>query len=618
MSDKEHAGEMRNQYGEALRIAEGHFRQASEIQKMYSGDNFDVGTGSDIRFPMLYQLTEELLPGIWKGLFPRGKMIRLSERFGSGANHERIVKSEKFLHFLIKHSGLATEGVKTVKDSLKFGKGYGVVELERFSIPEEVAIILANASTGAVARSTETRATVRYMPVYKYLPYHLVVPTPDGDTPESVSCVYVLRFFDERELRDMYEQDAALPEEHRKMKLTADEVLKKTEEAQLDGGKYPLYWIMAGVAGMQDRLNSYRQLAEIQRFKVLGSRKSRMLVTPVLQCKYDTEEYWLANGEQMIYSVTSKDKICKDVVACSGNNDGNDWWAQGPIMAAGDLHLATNILWRTLLDVAARVGDPIKLVNQFILEDPPDEMLPGTTLKTRSAVGDLRNAFTYAQSPPLPEGFTSLAGAFQEQASRTIGRPIQLSGQGGAGLVRGGSAAFESYLSTATGREKLLMGLIQSGWLIPTLEMILRSQQIVMPAKMKFSMSDGGDPAEERVQTITREDFAREYDVEIDPDAKYDLSTAERAVRLNEYNLILKDNPDFDWKAAAEYALGDGPGIARLRATPETRDRQIKELQARAQQAKQARQAEQGASGGAMEGAEMQGVQGGLKRQETA
>ncbi len=603
-ADKELAEALQTQYREALLVAEPYYRRAYEIQEMYEGRKFDSGTGSDIRFPLIYQLTEELLPGIWKGLFPRDKMIRLSERYDSGADGERIFKAESFLHFLIKHSGLRTQGLSTVKDGIKFGKGYGIVEPSRQTIPEEVVLMMINAARGDIAAERQIVKSVRYLPKYRYIDYPFVTPTPDGDTPESCSGLFVLRFYSESELRDMYEADLGLPDEHRRMKLDAETVLKETEAQHLDYGRFPLYWVMATVAGMDDRLKRYRTLGEIQKMMSRHIDKGRMLRVPVLQCKYENEEHWIANGQQLIYSVTGDKKVCKDVVAASCNVDSGDWWAQGPVTAAGDLHWATNVLWRMLLDVAARAGDPVKLVNTAVLPDAPDEIEPGTTLRSR-VPGDMRAAFTYAQGPQLPEGFANLTQGFQEQASRTVGRPIQLSGQGGAGIMRGGSSAFETWLSTATGREKLMSGLVQAGWLVPAIELIMRQEQLVMPARMRFAVEDG-QRAEKRIMEITREDFAREYDVEIDPDAKYDLSTAELAMRLNQYQ-ILRDDPYFDQVKVKEYVLGDSPAIARLRATPEVRQRQTEELQARAQ-------AEQEAQQGA-QGAEMQGVQGGLARQ---
>ena len=604
--------ELKAQYREALTIANDYFRRAEQIQDYY--DNYSVfsNTGSDTRFPLIYQLTEEILPGLWFGLFPRDKMIRLSERWGSGADFERIKAAETYLHFLIKHSGIRSEGLKTVKDAIKFGKGYGMVEMRRVSIPEEIMIVLANAATGEVATSAQTVQSVRYMPRYIHLEYPYVVPTPDGDSPESVSGVFVLRFYREAELIAMYEADAALPEQHRKLKLSAEQVLRYTAEHQLDAATFDPAWIMGSIAGMDNVVARMRGMASIIR-QLNSDRernaKGRMLTVPVLQCKYHNQEYWLANGQQLIYSVDAGgSQTCMDVVAASANKDSGDWWAQGPVTASGDLHEATNIVWRMLLDTVARAGDPIKIINEILLPNAPDDLPPGTTLHAKG-LGDLRNAFTYVQPPPLPEGFAGLNAAFAEQASRTVGRPMQLSGQGGAGIMRGGSAAFESWLATATGREKLMSSIIQTDWLVPSIELIMRQAQLVMPARLQFSMgAEDIEPAERRIHSITRADFAREYDVEIDPDAKYDLSTQELALRLNQGQILI-DDPDFDQRAVKEYMLGDTPAVARLRATPEVRARQIEELQARAEREQQARE-------GGTQGAEMQGVVGGMARQQ--
>lgn len=604
--------ELTGQYREALTIANDYFLRAEQIQRHYENYSVQSNTGSDTRFPLIYQLTEEILPGLWFGLFPREKMIRLSERFGSGASFERIKAAETYLHFLIKHSGIRKHGLKTLKDAIKFGKGYGMVEMQRVTIPEEIRVILANAATGDIEQATQTVQAVRYMPKYVHLEYPYVVPTPDGDTPETVSGVFVLRFYKESELISMYETDAALPPEHRKLKLSAEAVLNYTAEHQMDAGVFDPCWIMAGVAGMTDQLQRWKGMASIIRQLNQDKdrkAKGRMLTVPVLQCKYHNQEYWLANGKQLIYSVDAGDKqVCMDVVAASSNMDSGDWWAQGPVTAAGDLHEATNIVWRMLLDTVARAGDPIKLINEMVIPNAPDDMPPGTTLHARG-MGDLRNAFAYVTPPPLPEGFAGLNSAFAEQASRTVGRPIQLSGQGGAGIMRGGSAAFESWLATATGREKLMSSIIQTNWLVPSIELIMRQAQLVMPARVQFSLgAESSEPAEKRLHTITRADFAREYDVEIDPDAKYNISTQEKALRLNYYQTILMDNPDFDWGASAEWAMGDTPDIARLRASPEVRQRQIQELQERAEREQQAQQE-------ATQGAEMQGVVGGMQRQ---
>ena len=65
---------------------------------------------------------------------------------------------------------------------------------------------------------------------YEYIPYNLVIPTPDGDRPDDVTCVFHVEFVREDQFRKMYEVDRTQPIDERVLKGDPEKVIQDVKD----------------------------------------------------------------------------------------------------------------------------------------------------------------------------------------------------------------------------------------------------------------------------------------------------------------------------------------------------------------------------------------------------
>lgn len=577
----EKAQSLRALFDVCYREAIPYFERAVEVQNAYE-EGPESERGSDVNFPLIWQLVESALPTLWSGAFPRANFIKAIS--SKKMKYDALRDIERFAEGRVQMSDIRGRGLMTVKDALKFGRGYGLVETQTMNMPAEVLSILVG---GNGVSAGEMQQVDNYVDVakYVYLPYYCVIPTPETDNVEDVSGVFVFRPLTEIQVRTMYAADEALPKEQRKLKLSAESVLKRTEDLKLNARAWPLFHLFSRLGGNNNAVKRYEKMSDIMRAQEMYDSKSSVTVVPVIQCKFQDEEVWLANGDQIIYEQKGVNAIRKDLVTASIFPDSDNWWCHGIGSRALDLDAAENIMFQMILDIAARFGDPVKMINATLLENPPENVMPGDTLRARSMASGQRG-IEYITGPDIPQSMIAMGMQMMDQGTRTAGINPQALGQGSPGVMRAGSAGFESWLSTATGREKLMENNIREGWLLPAIQLIMLQTKMNMSGREDFTLYDVKN-AEYVQKSVTREAFASIMDWRLDLNAKYDLSTQDKGMRLSTYVQVMKDNPMYDQEAASIWASGDDPSIERLIATPEKRREQEEALQRRAQAAQE-------------------------------
>jgi len=326
-------------------------------------------------------------------------------------------------------------------------------------------------------------------------------------------------------------------------------------------------------------MNDFRQ-------KLSASVGPMPVVVPVIKCLLRDREIWIANGDQLIYdSETSGIEFRRDFVAASSCPDSGSWFSRSPVSRASDLNTGSNILWRAMLDMVAYSADPVKILNETLIPNLPDEILPGTDLRVKGYNVRPQDAMAFAQGPNIPPFVADLGSKMQDDAARTSGKQMQLLGQGTAGVIRGGAGAFESYLQTAQARDKLMAKIIEETWLRQVVNLVMLRQQIETTEDITYTAEDTRN-RKWVSKTITKDDFVTAFDVVFDPGAKEDISVQDRTMYLQEFLQVLQNNPSINQDAALERALAYDPSAQRLFNTPAERAEAMRMLQQ--QQAAQA------------------------------
>ena len=156
------------------------------------------------------------------------------------------------LHNMKAVMNVEQEGFLTIKDALKFGVGYGILEAKWITPPVSEEKIVFAGNEQIKTRDMDVGEPIM-IPSYTYLPFGSVIPTPDGKNPDEVSYTYVLRFFPEDDFRNMLNKKL---NPNTPFKGDADNIIKYARANVMDGYVRSPRQIAAMIANQNRRSDS--------------------------------------------------------------------------------------------------------------------------------------------------------------------------------------------------------------------------------------------------------------------------------------------------------------------------------------------------------------------------
>lgn len=596
--DAEYVDFLQTTYRNALEYARPHLEIAGKVQNAYNADVMegDWVTWSEIFFPVLRSAVEYIMPYVMKYMFPKDGFIELTPE-NPNVTYEQVRNLERFLEdLLLNKMNIKREGMLTLKDAVKYGFGYGIVEPKIITTGEAVdAIGLAGGKVASSSRVMKV-ATPKKTIGYRYIPFSQVIPTPDGDTPDDVTCLFYLDFIREDTLKQMYAEEQLLDPKDRKLKGNVDEIVKTTRDSKLDGDSYALWWIQDVIAGNETSISRFKNTNSIMTRH--GHDKAPVRV-PIMKCYQKNRHTWVANGDTIIYDVEDEFQTLRcPVVKATANPDSASWYAQSDVSASRDVANAVVITKNAVMDLLTNYLRPTKVVNMDYLGSPSqlDNISPNGVVQTRGAP-NVNNAVSYMTPPPLPNGLMNIGGMLEQDHAQATGKSLQLEGQGTAGMMRGGSGAFESLLQTMNARQELMTATFEIDWLVPVLNNVLALLQS-MDGEQEAVLRDDENKEFKSIK-LTQDDIRNSFGIRLNLDAK-NTSPADQQWFMQVYNLAIRGNVEFDQTAPLEDIVG-ADKVRRWKATPEQKEENIRMAQLAQMAQGQAGQTkgEQAAMGGA-------------------
>lgn len=575
----------RQLYWDSYTFATPHLERANAIQNAFecNAEGDEWSTVSEICFPVLRDAVKGVLPYVFKYLFPADGFLELIPT-RADVSYDTVRNIEDFLtDMLIWKMKIKQDGLLTLQDALKYGSGYGIVERTTITPPavQDVAAVSGGkvVSTNKQMVAGAPKSALRY----RYLPYNAVIPTPDGDKPQDVTCVFVLDFEREDSLRAMYEADKALPKEMQTLKGDVDAIIQNTRDNNIDGTFAQYAWIAANIGGDEDTLGKNWTHNQMMRRQPIDNAPVRV---PILKCFFKGEHVWLANGDTMMYE--NKDSFqtlrCPVIKATSCPDSGN-WWARSDVSASFDVSEGEVIYKNAMLDIITQYLHPTKVYNTEFLADPSSELITGPNqVIALQGVDNINNAVGYLQPVPMPPVVQSFGAEMHADYVSSTGRSQIMEGRGLGGVTRAGGSAMESLLGNMSARQELTAGVLEMGWLediaISTLAFLQEAQadQLILTRR---------DDVEKKFTTltITPDDLRNVFEAKIVFDAKNE-SPNDKLLQTQLYQMVLKDNPFVDQNAAMEDIIGKDKW-RRVKATPGQVQQNLAMLQQRAAQAQQ-------------------------------
>lgn len=544
------------------------------IQKTYGNQvsTLTWPTIANCSIPLTFMAIEEQLPTAMKYLFPKNRFVNLIPN--RKMDRAVVKKVEENLRYTMRtqmKSELAC--FPSIKDNWKFAVGYGLIDTELITPPEE-RIMQAEMGGNVIGRipQLELGAEIQ-IPTYVYMPPICVVPMPGGanvEGPNRAPGHFVIWFRSETQFRDMYKQTDL--DGKPLLKGDMEKIIKEARSLNFDY-RMPTADMIATIGGLQiTKTNN-------------GDKKMPVLI-PIVRWYEDHHQMWIANGTTKIYEVKEKYQTLRsDLVKWSAWPDGNDWFPLGVTEASENVALGANIWYNGLIDLAMYHINPVRLINTRLMENPRDIARgPKSDIKITGAP---ENAMGYLKLPEFPAQLFNMGDVLQRFHANSNG--ITNGAQDRSpGLVRGGANALENLLQSTTGRQFLAAIMCRLGGLEPMIEKTLIKKQLIMGEEGEIFVEPAYDKATGEYfyneQTVTLDDIRHVFRIELDMPVARMNEMASFTQRTSVFDRAQKKPELFDQRALFEYIEEDEMAIRRIMLPEDV----VKERQERMAQANMA------------------------------
>lgn len=515
-------------------------------------------TMSEITLAQARLMVDQALPPIIAGLFGAENPFELLPQDNTISYETARKIRDWVLYNMLTNMRLETEGYLSIKEGVKLGKGYGIVEPQIITPPiSEQQTILAGAEE--ITNRVMGIGNVELVPGYSYLPFGTVVPTPDGAHPDNVSCTFVLRMYQEERFRKMFDK-----------KLNPDTPFEGNVEKIIERARLKMF---------NGYLSTPRQIAA----QIANASQTPMdamneagsdtpVIIPVLQCYAHDEHVWFACDQFKIYHVKSKYQTLRSpVVDVTFDPDGNEWFTPGIIRPRRRMIMGVENFHNAVMDLISMILHPHSIVNQDALlsEEEKTDLQPygRTNIAGSHKTGDV---VSWAQLPPMPPQLFEAGNRLETHNEASAGQPRSLQGQGTPGLVRGGSGAMEALQAGTSGREKLQTKHMETGWYSAVVENALVLCQMLAKKKqylpvLKYQPEDKKNKSKYDYAEITRDDIRRVYAVRLGFTEKMKNELAEVTRKTLIYDRGIQ-NENVNRSEAFAWLVGNDKDYTRLTA----------------------------------------------------
>jgi hypothetical protein len=337
-SDEDHNLSLR--LGELFNYAHGkaapHWIKADRYEDSYDSkiNEDEWATMSQMVIPFALVGVDQAMSFLVDYLFPRNsRWMKLVPR-ERAVDFQVVDNVQNYLNDVLRRKmNLRKNGFSTLKDAVKIGVGYGIVEPKQIR-PERTVMKIAELDGRVIASEPVVElASPELVENYRYVPFKAVVPMPDGPDPDNVSGTFFLDFMFEDELKQMYEHDKNLPKDRQVLRGDPVKIIQRTIDRNIDGTAHGAMEIMANFNEQTNRMANGQDAASLVRNlgpQTTGAAKamSRSVISvPILKCYFRGRHTWLANGDQVIMDLDNTPETRKNpIVMAQISPDRGRWF----------------------------------------------------------------------------------------------------------------------------------------------------------------------------------------------------------------------------------------------------------------------------------------------------
>lgn len=578
-------------FRDSLSLYEPTLNRMNDMQDAYDGiQSPNSPTLSEVYMPLIRTAVEVSVPTLMEYAFPSG-----GQMFGLMPTQRvlpyQVVSTvqDYFNDLILDKIEIKRPVLLALKDAAKHNIGYVKVSYKTITPLEEVtnAVFLGGQQEGSeqdIVRGVEQTITST-----DYVHWGRIIPTPDGATPDEVTCTFELDYIRDDILTAMYKSEENLEPDKKTYMGKPEEIIEATRKGNMDGFVFPDWFVCINLSDGYSGLGGDNKRAYNEMARRTGNSNAPINI-PVLKCYFRNEHIWLANGDTIMRRDTGGlQTLASPIVKFTLVPDSNRWSPLSDANADLGLVDGSNAILNATMDLLTYTLHPTTVVNKSLI--PGDDDVGMTPHQIIEATGDASKAINYVNPPQIPQGVLNILSELKSESANTLGQPQQLQGQGTAGLMRGGMHGFESFLQTSFSRQKLAGAVIESEGLKQLISLIIIYEQVRMRSKESYIVRDPDNASNFVEKTITPEELRHVFAVKFNLQDKFMRSPIERNMDLQVAPILLRD-PKYDWTAVSEEFLfgGNRNRMRKVLASPEVQKAQSEQIQKQQEQEQQAQQ----------------------------
>ena len=512
----------------AIREQAPYLNELIKLQSSYENkiDPATWATHSQVPTAQHFIMVENALGPAMSGLFPETNGLQLIPN-DDEVTAEQWAKAEWALWTQLSYTmRLQEAALPSVKDCMKLGVGYGIVEPYSFT-PEVGKIITEGQKKTRVIGTGEAKTGIRY----RYISAGRIIPYPEGSSFDGPNAVPMFWFFDPHPLSDieaMYNGELPNGVDKEELNGTIEDVKKLAKDFATGGGN-ELTKFAAIMDGVKDIYN--------QR----GSRPDEVapLSVPIIKVFVQPGTWkWIIpsrnnDGMVMLTRESPVQKMQSGMVKWNAWPDGKRWFTMSTPEADRVRGFAHDLWFNFVIDQMGRAKEAVRVINKSALP-PGQNDLPD--YEDVFITGSVRDAAGYLQPDNMDPAFMGMGQVISGLGDKIQGHNDFMQHN----VTRGGTQAFNSLLNTMQARELLGISILETGALTKIFEMVLSYMQILAPEDGYTLRRAVFDPSQNKrvieAQTVTQDDLRHSYGLDLDLSTRRMLGgmTFDERLRLHE------------------------------------------------------------------------------------
>lgn len=515
-------------------------------------------TISKIPLAVAWATVEEALGPAMEYLFPPQPFINLLSE--EDLDDDLVHRTEWALHLMmVMRMRLQRECLRSVKDCMKIGVGYGIIEPITVTPPAVFEIQAGNNRARQMGPGLPTTSLrFRYLSAGKVLPYPSGV---DFNGNDATPIAYLTDLYPEAQFRSLFaNQDTADPA----FKGDADNII---EEARQRG-----FAAHSGVADLVDKLAGRKTGARGQR----SAKSGVPCMVPVLKCFLEDRHVWMFPGseKQIIFDRSSTyATMRKPLIKFDAWMDADRWYPMSMPEANQRNCWAKNVWFNLFFDLATWAAKR-PLVYDSTEQDGPPEFGP------RGAIGlpgDVNKTARFLDPPGIDQGSLEISREIDANRREITGQKDFTE----RNFTRGGTLAFQDLVASSTGRDRLRHSILQLGAMEPIAnQTMIYMQTLASEMNLRFkrparrtSGSDRGRKYTE-IYEVTEDDLKHAFVAVLDLDSKHRKGSMDIQNKFAAYDRKVQ-SPYFDqYEVARDLCMDEIEAQAQVLPAEEVRAKQ--------------------------------------------